>query len=406
MNTEQQIAFDAVKNGESIFLTGQAGTGKSFVIYEIKKWLIANKKTYALTALTGCAAVLIGGRTLHSALGLGIDQKKSAEEIVGKLAFYNKSMFKKLQHLDVLVVDEISMMSDSLFEKASEVLSIIRSNNKPFGGVQVVLCGDFAQLNSPNGRYCFLSPLWKDVIEKVCILNTIVRQANDMVFQKILQKVRTGKITKSMLAKLMECKTTIFPENIEPTRLYSLRSHVSEINEKEYKNLISKGAKERVYNTKDTKTMTKTASALATKMDLCFEIALCLGCQVIVTSNIDQERGIINGTRGVVIELGEHPTIQLLDGSTIEICPKKIQDEAKLYEFQVYPLKYAWAITIHASQGMTLDAAEIDLGKSIFAPGQAYTALSRVKSLSSLRIVNLTHKCFKTSPEVKEFYNF
>lgn len=405
MNTEQQQAFDAVKSGENIFLTGPAGTGKSYVIYQIKKWLQANNKQYLLTALTGCAAVLIGGRTLHSALGLGLGDKP-VDEIIYKMSMCNRKVLKTLKELDTLVVDEVSMMSDKLLETVSELLCSVRNNPRPFGGVQIILCGDFAQLNSVDGKYCFLSPLWTKAIDKVCMLTTIVRQADDAYFQKILHKVRQGKITRSMLARLMECQYTSFPDNIKPTRLYSRRADVARINESEYKKLVEAGAEEKLYDTEQTTNMTKPSQTWANKMGIETNIKLCVGCQVIITSNLDQERGIINGTRGVVVELGRNPVIELLSGTKIEIAPKKMQDDTKLLEAQYYPLKYAWAITIHASQGMTLDAAEIDLGKSIFAPGQAYTALSRVKSLESLRIVKLTHKSFITSPEVKEFYGF
>lgn len=406
MNAEQQEAFDAVKSGENIFLTGPAGTGKSFVIYQIKKWLQAEKKNYLLTALTGCAAVLIGGRTLHSALGLGLGDK-SVDEIIYKMSMCNKRQLKVLKDTDTLVVDEVSMMSDVLLEKVSELLCVLRKDSRPFGGMQIILCGDFAQLNSVDGKYCFLSPLWSKAIDRVCMLTTIVRQADDEYFQKILHKVRQGKITRSMLARLMECQFTSFPDNIKPTRLYSRRADVNRINEQEYAKLVDGGAEERVYDTEKTANMTKSSLTWANKMGIETNIKLCVGCQVIITSNLDQERGIINGTRGVVVELGRNPMVELLNGDKLEIVPKKMQDEdTKLLEVQYYPLKYAWAITIHASQGMTLDAAEIDLGKSIFAPGQAYTALSRVKSLNSLRIVKLTHKSFKTSPEVKDFYGF
>jgi ATP-dependent exoDNAse (exonuclease V) alpha subunit len=134
------------------------------------------------------------------------------------------------------------------------------------------------------------------------------------------------------------------------------------------------------------------------------EVKLCIGCQVVVTSNIDQDRGIINGTRGVITELGASPTIQLMDGTSVQISSRKVKDDTETLELETMPLMYGWAVTIHKSQGMTLDAAEMDLGNSIFAPGQAYTALSRVRSLKYVRITNVSPRSFIVDKYVKKFY--
>lgn len=406
MNLEQQTAFDAVKNGKNIFLTGPAGTGKSYVINEIKKWSINNKKKFAITALTGCAAVLIGGRTLHSTLGLGLGDKP-IDILVHKMKRCNKTQYVRLQSLDLLVIDEVSMMSDELMEKASQMLCIIRNNSKPFGGIQVVLAGDMCQLGPVSGNFCFTSSIWKDTIQEVCILSTIVRQSGDEMFQKILYYLRKGKCTKKIFDKLMKCHNTQFPEHIKPTKLYSRRANVDTYNENEYNALIEAGAIETIYKTSPTSSIphkAEEAMKWASQVGLPMYIKLCIGCQVVITANIDQENGIINGTRGVVIDVGLEPVVKLLDGREITIKMKKTKDETETLEIEYMPLKYAWCLTVHSAQGMTLDAAEIDLGKSIFAHGQAYTALSRVRNLKSVKIINLHPQSFIIDPSVKQLY--
>lgn len=406
MNVEQQNAFNAVKSGRNIFLTGPAGTGKSYVISEIKKWAINNNKKFAITALTGCAAVLIGGRTLHSTLGLGLGDKPT-DIIVHKMKRCNRTQFTRLQTLDLLVIDEVSMMSDELMEKASAILCAIRGNEKPFGGVQVVLVGDMCQLGPVSGKFCFMSPIWSETIQEMCTLTTIVRQSGDDMFLKILHYLRKGKCTKKIFDKLMKCHNTEFPDDIKPTRLYSKRANVDQINEQEYNKLISQGALETTYKTAPTSSIphkAEEAMKWATKVGIPMEVKLCIGSQVVVTSNIDQEGGIINGTRGVVKDLGPEPTIKLLDGREVAIKMKKTKDETEKLEVEYMPLKYAWCLTVHSAQGMTLDAAEIDLGRSIFAHGQAYTALTRVKNLKSLKITSLDQHSFIIDPLVKTLY--
>lgn len=407
MNTEQQRAFDAIETGKNIFLTGPAGTGKSFVINEIKKWAISKNKKFAITALTGCAAVLIGGRTLHSTLGLGIGDKP-IDVLVHKMKRCNKAQYARIQALDILVIDEVSMMSDDIMEKASQMLCVIRNNTRPFGGVQVVLAGDMCQLGPVTGKFCFISSVWNDTIDEVCILTTIVRQSGDEMFQKILYYLRKGKCTKRIFDKLMKCHNTQFPQEIKPTKLYSRRANVDKINENEYNALVAAGAIESIYTTTATSAIPHKAEAAmkwAIQVGLPMQIKLCIGCQVVITSNIDQENGIINGTRGVVKDVGPEPIVKLLDGREISIKMKKTKDETEKLEVEYMPLKYAWCLTVHSAQGMTLDAAEIDLGRSIFAHGQAYTALSRVKNLKSVRITSLDPHSFIIDPLVKKLYD-
>jgi hypothetical protein len=407
MNTEQQYAFNAVVEKKNIFLTGPAGTGKSYVISEIRKWSLNNNKKIAITALTGCASVLIGGRTLHSTLGLDINDKP-IDIIIHKLKRCNPTKYNTLKTLDILVIDEVSMMSDELLVKVSNILSIIKNNTQPFGGVQIIFSGDMCQLGPVTGKFCFQSSLWNESIHEVCQLTTVVRQSGDDIFLQILHYLRKGKCTKRIFDKLMKCHNTVFTQDIKPTKLYSKRANVDKINETEYQALTSAGAIENVYPTRSTSSIphkAEEAMKWAKQIGLPTEVKLCIGTQVVITSNIDQDSGIINGTRGIVKDIGTEPIIKLLDGREITIKMKKTKDETEKLEVEYIPLKYAWCLTVHSAQGMTLDAAEIDLGRTIFAHGQAYTALSRVKNLKSLKITNLDPNSFIVDPLVKKFYN-
>jgi hypothetical protein len=406
MNPEQSSVFQAVVDGKNIFLTGPAGTGKSFVINHIKKWATDNEKNFAITALTGCAAVLIDGKTLHSTLGLGLGDKP-VETIVNKMKKCNRPQFVRLRKMDLLVIDEVSMMSDDMLEKVSGVLCMIRGDSRPYGGVQVVFAGDMCQLGPVTGNWCFQSPLWKEVVHEMHTLTTVVRQSGDKLFLQILQFLRKGKCTKKILDKLLACQGTVFGEGIKPTRLFPRRANVDKINQKEYDNLVNAGALEKLYTTRATSPNEAKAEASmiwAKHSGIPLQTQLCVGAQVVVTANIDQDSGIINGTRGVVVDVGIEPTICLLDGRQVVIQMRKTKDDTEKLEVEYMPLKYAWALTVHSAQGMTLDAAEIDLGHSIFAHGQAYTALSRVKNLKAVKIIDVDPHSFIIDPLVKKLY--
>jgi ATP-dependent DNA helicase PIF1 len=309
--------------------------------------------------------------------------------------------------MDLLVIDEVSMMSDELLEKVSAMLSLIRGNAGVFGGVQVILAGDMCQLGPISGRWCFLSPLWNDVVDEMHVLKTVVRQSGDKLFMQILHFLRKGKCTPKIMDKLLACRETKFAEGIKPTRLYPKRANVDKINQREYDALVNAGALENVYVTRAVSANAAKAEAAMTwakNIGIGMHLRLCVGAQVVVTANIDQDAGVINGTRGVVVDVGAEPTIKLSDGRDILIKMRKTKDDSEKLEVEYMPLKYAWCLTVHSAQGMTLDAAEIDLGDSIFAHGQAYTALSRVKNLKAVKIISVDVDSFIIDPLVKKLY--
>ena len=185
LNEEQRYAVSSVMEGHNILLTGSAGTGKSYTIKYIIEYLNNANKNFAITASTGTAAVMIGGQTLHSFLGLGLGTG-SIKDILGNI-LKNKKKHENILKLDVLIIDEISMIDKELFEKISEVLSIIKSSEACFGNIQLILVGDFCQLAPVKGRYCFLSNIWNKINIKIVLLEKLIRQDGDQLFQKILK---------------------------------------------------------------------------------------------------------------------------------------------------------------------------------------------------------------------------
>lgn len=406
LNFEQQAALTSFKGKNNIFLTGPAGTGKSVTLKKIIEYCNLEGKIYGVTATTGSASFLIGGRTIHSYLGLGL-----AKDPAINIYEYNRRnrphTVKKLRNLDVLIIDEISMLDNELFDKISEYLALVRYNKKPFGGIQLVLTGDFCQLEPVTGDYCFKSDIWNKLNLDTIYLKKMIRQDGDIVFQKMLMKLRYGLCSDKTFERLSELKDTNFT-NISPTILYSKNCDVDKINNKEYRKLIDSGAEEKIYEIQlpILKKHKDKAMTWFNTLDIPESIKLCVGCQVVVLANLDQDHGIVNGTRGCVVELkNKSVMIKRVNGSHFEIpYHKNISVDDKEVFICYLPLKLAYALTIHKSQGMTLDAVELDIGNNIFAAGQAYTALSRAQSLESICIKSISKKSFITKDSVLEFY--
>jgi ATP-dependent exoDNAse (exonuclease V) alpha subunit len=403
MNTEQRKAYELFQQGHNVLLTGSAGTGKSFTLKHIIEWEKANNRHIGITASTGLAAYLIKGRTIHSFLRLGLG-KDSASKLVQSMKTHNKLVYKKAQQLNSLIIDEVSMLNAEFLDKLSEVLGLIRGNTQPFGGVQMLLCGDFCQLPPVSGDYCFLGEAWKKADMHVVVLKELVRQDGDELFKKILESLRYGKCDKRIYNTLRELKNTVFENGVQPTRLYSLNVNVDKINNEEYEKLKESGKEHRDFKTIYSSHQSTRTWADTLKIPETLEV--CVGSQVVVTWNTDAENNIVNGTRGVVTGFDVNGvTIRLINGRTVTISRTTVtcEDNDKI-TVSFMPLRLAYALTIHKSQGMTLDAVEMDLGKSIFEYGQAYTALSRAKSLKSVKLVAVDKNSFKTHPCVLEFY--
>jgi ATP-dependent exoDNAse (exonuclease V) alpha subunit len=404
LNYEQESALKAFKSGKNIFLTGPAGTGKSVTLGKIKEYCNQNSKNIGVTATTGTAAFLLGGKTLHSYTGIGL-AKESAEEL-----YFNIRKFKhitdRLRSCEVLIIDEISMLDADLLDKLSEYLQIMRKISKPFGGIQLVLTGDFCQLEPVSGDYCFKSKIWPLLELKIIYLHKLIRQDGDLQFQNILSKLRYGKCSQKTFELLSSMSDKDFGE-VKPTILYPRNFDVDKINKLESEKLIASGAKKEIYEIEYPRSKNKDkAQRWVKSLDVPDSVSFCVGDQVVVTANIDQESGIVNGTRGVVIDVKSRSVIiKKINGVSLEIKYfKSTNAEDSNLSVMYIPLKLAYALSIHKSQGMTLDAIEIDIGSKIFAAGQAYTALSRAQSLSSVKIKSISKKSFIIHPDVLQFY--
>lgn len=425
LTEEQSKALQAVIARKNIFITGSPGTGKSYTLKIIIKHLKQSDVKFAVTASTGCSAVLINGQTIHSFLGMGVGNTK-LDKIIANLKS-KKAKYKQLQELQYLIIDEISMIDDTTFKNISEILCKIRDNESPFGGVVTVLVGDFCQLLPVKGHYCFTSELWKEMNMTYIQLTNLIRQKDDEEFQKILQEIRFGKCSKKTYQKLLQLQNTNF-EDIVPTKLYALNSDVEAINQHEFKKLYKKNTSQQMKDAKIINCMP--ATDIDTVMDFQtvydsdkdifryhaysndrnvrldeYHVDLIKGLQIMITRNINFDTGLINGTIGTIISLTTN-SVSILDSAKnrhVIYYHKDVNDNNKTY-VKFMPIKIAYALSIHKSQGATLDAIEVDGSTYIFAPGQLYTALSRAKNLSAIRLLNLDKDSFICHKLVKEFY--
>lgn len=405
MNQLQQKAIDLVKNGENIFLTGRAGCGKTTCLREIINWATQSDINIGIASSTGVSAILIGGRTIHSLMGFGLG-KDTMENLVTKAKRYNKPAVNKLKEMQILIIDEISMIDSVFFDKISKYMSIIRGKYLfPFSGVQIILTGDFAQLSSVEGdKYCFQSETWKELNIQTVDLKESMRHKDDQEFDLILKELRWGRMTKPIFKKLKRTKNNVFDGDIKPTILYSKNVDVDKINNDEYEKLIREGAPHETYHTRYSSNPDCKKWADSNKVPEW--VSLCIGSQVMLTWNTDIDAYLVNGSRGVVTDIAQNGVyVTFMNGNNHFITYFKVKSEEddSIY-VELVPLKLAYSITINKSQGATLDCIEVELGKNIFTWGQSFTALSRVRSLNSVRIFELGSNSFQCHPEVLKFY--
>jgi ATP-dependent DNA helicase PIF1 len=411
--TKSQLqAYNAMISGKNIFLTGSAGSGKTYLI----KLFVKNFKNFikiAVTSTTGTSALLINGTTLHSFLGIGYGDG-TVEVLYNKITKFNW-LVKRWNELNCLIIDEISMLKPELFDKLEELARLIRKNDKFFGGIQLILSGDFCQLPAIGTSYfCFEAESWEKCINETIYLNEIIRQT-DNTFQDILCKLRLGIVDDNVKQILNSCinKPLENDYGIKPTKLFSLNRQVDELNEYELDKLSENGCD--FYEYKMEMVVLKiTDSPLAIKQKFLKntifneEIQLCIGAQVMLLINLDLGRGLANGSRGIITEfISDFPVVKFLNGEEriIDFHTWEIEENGKpILRVKQIPLKIAFAISIHKVQGNTLEYAEMDLS-NVFEFGQAYVALSRVLSLDGLSIKDINYDLIKAHPKAVEYYS-
>jgi hypothetical protein len=380
----QQEALDILKMGHCVYLTGEAGTGKTHVLNQYTLWLQEHEIEHAVTASTGIAATHLNGVTIHSWSGVGVREELSEYDL--ERMEQKKPLWTRLNDASVLVIDEISMLSGEYFDMVDKVLRHIRRKNEPFGGMQVVCSGDFFQLppvarDGESYQYAFESEAWAQMNPIVCYLTEQYRHGGN-AFLGILSAIRNRNITPEVHSLLAERSNDI-PENTNSRmRLFTHNKDVDAINKEQ---LAKLNGKEKVF------TMQRAGKAQHVEplMRGCLapeSLILKEGAEVMFVKN-DHGGQYVNGTQGRVIDIkGKDPVVQTRAGRMVRAEPaswKREDDDKILAEITQVPLRLAWAITVHKSQGMTLDEAEIDLS-ACFVPGQGYVALSRVRSLDGL----------------------
>lgn len=418
MTHKQRIAYEHMILGNNVFITGGGGVGKSALL----KYFITTQKgndSVVITSLTGTSAVLIGGTTIHSYLGIGLGVK-SVEALCTKIK--SKQYLKKRWNtLKTLIIDEISMMSAELFDKISDIGKTIRKSNKPFGGIQIIASGDFCQLKPIGSNYfCFEALDWEPTMDYIINMTEIIRQ-KDIDFQNCLNDIRLGTIkqsTKDLLMKHVGKKLSN-EQQIIPTQLFSTNNKVDHINNKSLSKLIKSNPENTIYTydvdieITSIKGLTKQALEYLTEQHVKSitapeNIEICMNCQVMLCVNLDIEAGLVNGARGIVIGFTDDlPHVKFLNGTIMIIdwysWDIETDDGKKIGTISQIPLRLAYAFSIHKSQGCTLDYAVIDLS-DVFDYGMAYVALSRIKSLDNLSIKAIDWDRIETHPKALEFY--
>ncbi|XP_013401768.1 ATP-dependent DNA helicase PIF1 [Lingula anatina] len=405
LTADQTKVLRTVLGGRSIFFTGSAGTGKSYLLRRIIGALPPHH-TYA-TASTGLAACHIGGTTLHSFAGIG-SGKAPIEQCV-ELA--NRPVIaKQWRQCNHLIIDEVSMVDGEFFSKLETVARVMKKSNEPFGGIQLILCGDFLQLppvtkGQEKKNFCFQSRAWHKCISVNMELRQVMRQS-DKKFVEILQEVRQGRCPEFVEKTLhATSKHVLDKDGIQATRLCTHKEDVGHINQMHLDRL-----KGEVYAYQSSDSDQASQGLLNTLCPVGARLELKMGAQVMLLKNLDAQRGLVNGARGVVTGFNnEHqglPVVKFIGGveTTVrfERWTVKASGGMHLTRRQL-PLQLAWAISIHKSQGMTLDCVEMSLSR-VFESGQAYVALSRAKSLQGLRVLDFEKDCVRANPEVLTFY--
>ena len=436
-NKDYQKVLSLLMSGENVFLTGYAGTGKSYILNKLKEKL---KKNLTITSTTGIAAVNVKGQTLHSWAGVGLC-KNPVHKTIEKI-YSRPSVVKQIRSCKILAIDEISMLNTETFEYVDEVLKVVRESVAPFGGIQVLFIGDFYQLPPVEGvnkegvnnkeyslfdedtltdtfthRYCFDSPLWEDFKLKNVVLKQNYRQS-EKDFIRALSDMRTNSLTEEDTELLKSRETYLDTFETNMLHIFSTNFEADKYNMAKF-NMIDEPVK--VFEAQDgvyrgakavysgfTENEKYILEIFGKNCRAEKEIALKLGAKVMLLVNLDFNRGLINGSCGDIQSFNESTiTIKFDNGEVADIPRHRFEyyyHDKLTAERTQFPLKLAYGITIHKSQGMTLDKLVVDCSR-IFEKGQAYVAMSRVKTLNGLYLKNFSKDKVMVDERVAEFYS-
>ena len=401
---KQKEALEILKMGHNVFLTGSAGSGKTFLLNQYIDYLKKKKVNVGVTASTGIAATHMNGVTVHSWSGMGIKDKLSDKDIQKLLT--KKRLKKNFGKTKILVIDEISMLHHFQLDLVDRLCKAFKQSYEPFGGMQVILCGDFFQLppvSKENNKVCFVneSDIWSNMNLKVCYLDEQHRHS-DSELTKVLNDIRADNVGEHALESLKKRYRNDSVDSSSLTKLYTHNVDVDAVNNRALEKLGGKLSVSRMTSRGNSKLVeTLKRNCLAPE-----ELTLKKGALVMFVKN-SIEGDYVNGTLGIVVDFSNDglPVVKTSRGRIIHAGRKSwvIEEEGKaIAEISQIPLRLAWAITVHKSQGMTLDAAEIDLSRS-FVEGMGYVALSRVRSLSGLKLIGLNDMALRINKEVLEF---
>ena len=447
LSPEQQYALEQFKQGKNLFISGPGGCGKTFLIKHLVQHANLADSKFQVCAMTGCAALLLNcnARTLHSWSGIKI-AKGSKTDVIASV-FRNKHAIKNWRKTKILIIDEVSMMSEKILDIIEELARAVRSNSLPFGGMQVIFTGDFYQLppvetaGEPNtSTFCFESKQWSNIFDPYnhIILQTIFRQT-DPLYRDILNQVRVGKLDKDKIDILQEYVGREFRSEDHAgcslPKIFPIRSKVDFVNATMFAKLREKEYIFECIRKTDCKLWIEKETAISQEiLEKCavisaqeseFEIQQLIqntqcvqvlrlkkGASVMCTINLDMEQGICNGSQGIVIEIEENilgqicPIVRFSNGIVKQMnIQYKQSDDFPTIAIGYIPLCLSWAMTIHKIQGATLKMAEIDVGGNIFEYGQTYVALSRIQSLDGLYLSGFQPNRIKASEKVKAFYS-
>src|SRR3989344_3247612 len=400
----QSQALDILKMGKNVFLSGPAGSGKTHVLQDYINYLKSHAVDVAVTASTGIAATHLGGMTIHSWSGLGVRDVLTDYDIEDLME--RQYLYKRFERTKVLIIDEVSMLHHFRLDLIEWICRQMKRSEKPFGGMQIVVCGDFFQLppvtrgDVLESEFAYKAESWPASKFTVYYLSEQHRQ-KDNTYLSILNQIRENKVNQKTV-ELLKTRLNKDPEHGgESTRLYTHNIDVDVVN-KQHLSLINSAVK-------NYRMILKGSTGLAELLKKsCLSpenLELKVGARVMFTKN-HPEGAYVNGTLGLVKEFNSFgdPVVETNGGMKISVGPQswKVEEEGKVKaEISQLPLRLAWAITVHKSQGMSLDAMDVDLSKS-FVRGMGYVALSRVRSLGGMKPLGFNDMSLEVDPEVLE----